>query len=68
MRQPLHVFCSLVAALLILMDAAMARDSEMEDNLDKAFAAGELSGLHSVLVIHRGSILAEKYYPGGSPA
>ncbi len=36
----------------------------MEANLDKAFAAGELSGLHSVLVIHNGAVLAEKHYPG----
>jgi CubicO group peptidase (beta-lactamase class C family) len=53
-----------VAALLILMDAAMAKDKRMEENLDKAFTAGELSGLHSVLVIHKGTIVAEKHYPG----
>jgi len=63
-RHALQVFCSLVAALLILMDAAMAKDKRMGENLDKAFAAGELSGLHSVLVIHKGTIVAEKHYPG----
>ncbi|MEP0332309.1 MAG: serine hydrolase [Anderseniella sp.] len=64
MRQASHVFCSLVAALLILMDVAVAKDSRMEEKLDTAFAAGELSGLHSVLVIHKDSIIAERHYPG----
>ncbi len=64
MRQTLNVFCSLVAGLLILMCPAMAKDSRMEENLDKAFAAGQLSGLHSVLVVHKGNIIAEKHYPG----
>jgi len=64
MRQAFHVFCSLVAALLILMDVAVAKDSRMEEKLDTAFAAGELSGLHSVLIIHKDSIIAEKHYPG----
>ncbi len=36
----------------------------MEESLDKAFAAGKLAGLHSVLIIHKGTILAERYYPG----
>lgn len=64
MHQAFHVFCSLVAALLILMDVAMAKDSRMEEKLDTAFAAGQLSGLHGVLIIHKGAILAEKYYTG----
>ncbi|MEM7635934.1 MAG: serine hydrolase, partial [Pseudomonadota bacterium] len=42
----------------------MAKDSRMEAKLDTAFAAGELSGLHSVLVIHKGSVIAERHYPG----
>ena len=64
MRQALHVFYSLVATLLILMHAAMAKDSNMEEKLNTAFAAGQLSGLHSVLVIHKGSIIAENHYRG----
>jgi CubicO group peptidase (beta-lactamase class C family) len=35
-------------------------DKEIED----AFRAGELSGLHSVLIIKKGEILAEKHFPG----
>lgn len=72
MRQAVYVICSLVAGFFILLHPAMAKDSGMEEKLDTAFAAGELSGLHSVLIIHKGSILAEKYYAGddqrwGSP-
>ncbi len=59
-----YIVSGLVAALLILTGAAMAKDSTMEERLDRAFAAGQLDGLHSVLVIHKGKILAEKYYPG----
>ncbi len=36
----------------------------MENELDDAFAAGKLSGLHSVLVIHKGKTLAQRHYPG----
>lgn len=41
-----------------------ATDERLEKKLDTAFAAGELSGLHGVLILHRGDILAERYYPG----
>ncbi len=64
MCQALRLFCGLVATLLIMMHPAMAKDSRMEAKLDTAFAAGELSGLHSVLVIHKGSVIAERHYPG----
>ncbi len=36
----------------------------LNEKLSEAFAAGELSGLHSVLVIHRGETIAETYFPG----
>jgi CubicO group peptidase (beta-lactamase class C family) len=39
-------------------------ERELERQLDKAFQAQELAGLHSVLIIHQGDILAEKYFPG----
>lgn len=64
MCQALRLFCGFVATLLIMMHPAMAKDSRMEAKLDTAFAAGELSGLHSVLVIHKGSVIAERHYPG----
>ncbi|MGI9515114.1 MAG: serine hydrolase domain-containing protein [Anderseniella sp.] len=64
MRQAGYVICSLAAGLLIVMYPALAKDSRMEQDLDKAFAAGQLSGLHSVLVIHKGTVLAERHYAG----
>jgi len=64
MRQALRLLCGLLAILPIMMYPAMAKDIRMEEKLDTAFAAGHLSGLHSVLVIHEGSIVAEKHYPG----
>lgn len=44
----------------------------MERKLRAAFAEGQLPGLHSVLVLHRGETFAEVYFPGederwGSP-
>ncbi len=36
----------------------------MDSEIEAAFRAGELSGLHSVLIIKKGDILAEKYFPG----
>lgn len=36
----------------------------MKAKLDAAFAAGELEGLHSVLVLYRGEVFAEAHYPG----
>ena len=36
----------------------------MEKKLDEAFAAGKLPGLHSVLVMHKGRVAAERYYSG----
>ncbi len=36
----------------------------IEKSLDTAFNAGKLKGLHSVLVLQRGEILAERYYSG----
>ena len=59
----------LIFGLLILY-AVMApastwgKDMSLEKSLDDAVAAGELDGLHSVLVIYKGKILAERYYAG----
>ena len=39
-------------------------DNRLENELDKAFESGRLSGLHSVLIMHKGEILAERYFPG----
>lgn len=36
----------------------------MDTSLEKAFEAGQLKGLHSVLIIHKGKVFAEKYFSG----
>ena len=42
----------------------MAGKSDMEDKLRAAVEAGDLKGLHSVLVIHEGEVFAEAYFDG----
>jgi CubicO group peptidase (beta-lactamase class C family) len=44
--------------------AAFGRDTTMDKELQQAFNAGELPGLHSVLVIHKGEVFAESYFKG----
>ncbi len=39
-------------------------DNRLENELGKAFESGQLSGLHSVLIMHKGEILAERYFLG----
>lgn len=36
----------------------------LDEKLRAAFADGELPGLHAVLIIHEGEVLAESYFPG----
>ncbi len=55
---------ALVACILVAPFQSLAKDRQLENDLDEAFKAGELDGLHSVLVLHRGKTLAERYYPG----
>lgn len=40
----------------------------MEAKLRAAFEAGELDGLHSVLVLRKGEVFTEVYFPGGDEA
>ena len=56
-------------SLAVLMWAAsvslaMAGGAEMEDSLKAAFEAGELPGLHSVLVLKDGEVFAEAHFAG----
>ncbi len=37
---------------------------DVAETLDTAFAAGELEGLHAVLVIRQGKLVVERYYEG----
>lgn len=39
-------------------------DAKLEAKIDQAHKAGELDGLHAVLIIFKGEILAEKYFSG----
>lgn len=54
------------ASLLVCISSsiALAEKSSMEEELNAAFAAGELDGLHSVLVLLEGEVLAEAHFTG----
>ena len=58
----LNLVCLIVFASHSL--AASGRDTTMEAALQQAFDAGQLPGLHSVLVIHQGKVFAERYFVG----
>ncbi len=58
------LFLVLMMGFFVMAETAQTTDRELELQLDAAFAAGELEGLHGVLVLHMGGILAERYYPG----
>lgn len=49
---------------LLLLPAAALADRPLEAEIDAAFKAGELEGLHSVIILHKGKILAERHYAG----
>ncbi len=61
LNQVLPVLMFLLGAT---MNNALAQSVEMEDKLARAFARGELEGLHSVLVLRDGGIFAEAHFPG----
>lgn len=56
------------AALLAAPAAADPGGARMERRLAEAHAAGELSGLHAVLVLKDGETFAEAYFPGRDEA
>jgi len=62
----------MLLALMVLpvlgTGSVMAQGSDMEDKLKAAFAAGELPGLHSVLVLRHGDVFAEVYFSGEDQA
>ncbi|NNF79704.1 MAG: hypothetical protein HKN05_16905 [Rhizobiales bacterium] len=39
-------------------------DAILQTGIEKAHQAGELNGLHGVLIIHKGETLAEHYFSG----
>ncbi len=54
----------LIAALAMQIGQGLAADAALEARLKKSFTNGELPGLHSALIIHRGETLAEVHFPG----
>ena len=61
----LEIFrAGLLAIVLLAPGFAHVKDDALEDKLVDAFEAKELVGLHSVLVMQRGKLLAELYFPG----
>ncbi|MEM8753188.1 MAG: serine hydrolase, partial [Pseudomonadota bacterium] len=52
------------AALVALAFDANAGGAEMEARLKAGFAAGDLDGLHSVLILHEGEVFGEAHFPG----
>lgn len=54
----------LTAATSLLTLPALAVDTDLQKSILAQYEAGELKGLHSVLVYQRGEILAEAYFSG----
>ncbi len=54
----------LLALFFTIPNLAQARNLELEQKIKTAFEAGELSGLHSVLLLQKGEILAEVHFEG----
>lgn len=55
-----------VSALFLaaLSPAGTAADTELNRKLQEAHAAGDLDGLHGVLIVHEGDVIAEAYFEG----
>lgn len=60
----IRIGLGLALGLTIGPHAVAEGERMMDQKLRTAFAAGEMPGLHAVLVIHEGEILAESYFPG----
>lgn len=57
------VIVSLFVTMLSLHSVSVSAN-ELEQKIKTAFEAGELSGLHSVLVIHEGKVVSENHFAG----
>ncbi|WP_206057237.1 serine hydrolase [Nitratireductor sp. XY-223] len=53
-----------LVAVFAFSGVAASADAELNRKLQDAFAAGELEGLHGVLIIHEGEVIAETYFEG----
>ncbi|WP_419901956.1 serine hydrolase domain-containing protein [Kiloniella sp.] len=56
--------CWMLIVVLLSCVSALAGETPLEEKLDTAFQKGDLSGLHSVYILHKGEVLAERYYSG----
>lgn len=53
-----------LAFTALCLSPLKAEPHALDSKIEQAFKAGELKGLHSVMVIHKGTILAETYFTG----
>lgn len=61
----LRVFFSAVPIVAFFsVGMALASDLTLNEKINKAFNDGQLTGLHSVLIIHNDDIIAESYFSG----
>ncbi|MDF1750456.1 MAG: serine hydrolase [Alphaproteobacteria bacterium] len=64
MKQALEFFTVILAVCLLVPILAQADETMLEGKIKQAYADGKLKGLHSVLVLHKGKMIAEVYFPG----
>ncbi len=55
-----RLFLITLGGLLFMATPAWSEDQALETQIDTAVADGTLAGLHGVLVLHKGEILAER--------
>ncbi|MEH6633174.1 MAG: serine hydrolase [Halopseudomonas aestusnigri] len=62
----MKLFYSYWIFLVVLFTSvsAFAGETLLEEKLDAAFKQKDLTGLHSVYILHKGEVLAERYYSG----
>lgn len=65
------IFCS-VCLLISQLSFALEPSLSLQQKLQQSFDAGDLVGLHSVMVVHQGEVIVESYFAGedqrwGSP-
>ncbi len=58
------VYLFVVFQFFAFVNEGSAMDTMLQSQIEKAHQAGELDGLHGVLVVHKGEILAEQYFSG----
>jgi len=54
----------LTTSFLMISSMVFSKNLELEEKIKAAFERGELSGLHSVLVLRKGEIFAELHFEG----